>query len=195
MKKILIFVSNGFESLELAPFLDVFGWNNIISKFCINPIIVSLGERVKATWNLEIIPEIDLKREKIKVDEYEALVIPGGFGKAGYFNDIQTDEFKSLLYEFQREKKMIVGICTGALALAINGVLKDIPATTYLLDNERYFSQLGRYGAIPVKEEIVKSGNIITSSGPNTAIKVAFYLLESLTSKENRERVEKEMGF
>ncbi|MBP9510776.1 MAG: DJ-1 family protein, partial [Fusobacteriaceae bacterium] len=58
-----------------------------------------------------------------------------------------------------------------------------------------YFNQLFESDAIPTKEEIVIDGRIITSSGPSTALKTAFYLLESLTNKENALLVKKEMGF
>ncbi|WP_047381953.1 DJ-1/PfpI family protein [uncultured Cetobacterium sp.] len=195
MKKILIFVSNGFETLELAPFLDVFGWNNIVGNKKIFSTICALHDELNATWNLKIVPEINLRTTELPLNEFDALVIPGGFGKAGFFNDIQSHELKSLLNHFILNKKVVIGICTGSLAIAIHGFLKNIPATTYLLDNERYFKQLKQYGAIPISEDIVISDNIITSSGPSTAIDVAFYLLKKFTDEENCKIVKKNMGF
>lgn len=195
MKKILIFVSNGFESLELSPFIDVFGWNNIVGNKRIYPTICAIHDELNATWNLKIIPEINLSKVPLNLDEFHALVIPGGFGKAGFFNDIQSEILNSLLNHFISNKKTIIGICTGALAIGIHGYLKNIPATTYLLDNERYFKQLERYNAIPVKKDIVISNNIITSSGPSTAIDLAFYLLEKLSDKQNCILVKKNMNF
>ncbi|MGL5703208.1 MAG: DJ-1/PfpI family protein, partial [Cetobacterium sp.] len=152
-------------------------------------------DELNATWNLKIVPEINLKTTNLSLDEFDALVIPGGFGKAGFFNDIQADELKSLLNYFILNKKIVIGICTGALAIAIHGFLKNIPATTYLLDNERYFKQLKTYGAIPVQEDIVISDNIITSSGPSTALDVAFHLLKEFTDEKNCKIVKKNMGF
>ena len=195
MKKILIFVSNGFESLELSPFIDIFGWNNIVGNKKIFPTICAIHDEVYATWNLKIIPEVNLTNNSIDLNEFQALVIPGGFGKAGFFNDIQSEVLKSLLNHFILNKKIVIGICTGALAIGIHGFLKNIPATTYLLDNNRYFNQLEKYGAKSIRENIVIWENIITSSGPNTAIEVAFYLLEILTDKENCIVVKKNMGF
>ena len=195
MKKILIFASNGFESLELSPFIDIFGWNNIVGNKKIFPTICAIHDEVYATWNLKIIPEVNLTNNSIDLNEFQALVIPGGFGKAGFFNDIQSELLKSLLNHFILNKKIVIGICTGALALGIHGFLKNIPATTYLLDNNRYFNQLEKYGAKSTRENIVIWENIITSSGPNTAIEVAFYLLEILTDKENCIVVKKNMGF
>lgn len=195
MKKILIFVSNGFESLELSPFIDVFGWNNIVGNKKVFPTICAIHDEVYATWNLKIIPEVNLSSVSLDLDEYDSLIIPGGFGKAGYFNDIQSEILKSLLNHFILNKKIVIGICTGALAIGIHGFLKDISATTYLLDNKRYFKQLEKYGANSLEQDIVISNNIITSSGPSTAIQVAFYLLETLTDRANCIVVKKNMGF
>lgn len=195
MKKILIFVSNGFESLELSPFIDVFGWNNIVGNKKVFPTVCAIHDEVYATWNLKIIPEVNLSSVSLDLDEYDSLIIPGGFGKAGYFNDIQSEILKSLLNHFILNKKIVIGICTGALAIGIHGFLKDISATTYLLDNKRYFKQLEKYGANSLEQDIVISNNIITSSGPSTAIQVAFYLLETLTDRANCIVVKKNMGF
>lgn len=195
MKKILIFVSNGFESLELSPFIDVFGWNNIVGNKKVFPTICAIHDEIYATWNLKIIPEVNLSSVSLDLDEYDSLIIPGGFGKAGYFNDIQSEILKSLLNHFILNKKIVIGICTGALAIGIHGFLKDISATTYLLDNKRYFKQLEKYGANSLEQDIVISNNIITSSGPSTAIQVAFYLLETLTDRANCIVVKKNMGF
>lgn len=195
MKKILIFTSNGFESLELSPFIDIFGWNNIVGNKKIFPTICAIHDEISATWNLKIVPEVNLLKTPIDLDEFCALIIPGGFGKAGFFIDIQSEALKSLLNHFILNKKIIIGVCTGALAIGIHGFLKNILATTYLLDNNRYFNQLEKYEAISTRENIVVSDNIITSSGPATAIDLAFYLLERLTDKENCIIVKKNMGF
>lgn len=195
MKKFLIFVSSGFESLELSPFIDTFGWNNVINKEKIFPVLCSIKEHIKSSWVLEIKTNVNLKSCQIDINEYEALVIPGGFGMNGYFEDIQTPEFKNLVQQFLDKQKIVIGICTGSLALAINGFLENIPATTYLLDNKRYFNQLEKYSAIPVEENIVYSENIVTSSGPSTAIPLSFYLLEQLSSREKMEKVKFNMGF
>lgn len=193
MKKILLLFCNGVELMELSPFIDVFGWNNVISKQKIEVITTSSSDIVKSTWNISLKPETSI--ENIVVCEYDALVVPGGFGMGGYFDSIKEEGVKDLISNFARNKKLILGICTGAIALGEAGVLKNIKATTYRLENKRYFKQLTNYEAIPVDEDIVFSSNIITSSSPATAIPLAFYLLEVLTSIENTLIIKKNMGF
>ena len=75
------------------------------------------------------------------------------------------------------------------------GILKDKRATTYFLDNKRYFSQLEKFGAVPVCETIVCDKNIFTTANPESALIMGFILLGILTSKENMKKVAFNMGY
>lgn len=195
MKKILILISQGVEILEVSPFIDIFGWNMVVGKKNTTTTTTSIHDIIYCTWNLKIFPQLNLKKENIDLEEYDALVIPGGFGKAGFFNDMKDSIFKNVIQHFNEKNKIIVGVCTGVIPLGEAGILKGRKATTYLLDNERYFSQLEKYGAIPVREEIVEDENLITCSGPKNALETAFLLLEKFSDKENCNIVKKNMCF
>lgn len=195
MKNILLLISQGVEILEVSPFIDVFGWNMIVGKKDTFLTTCSFHDIINCTWNIKILPEVNLKDTKLNLEIYDALIIPGGFGKAGFFNDMKTTEFQDIIKYFHSQNKIILGVCTGVISLGESGILKNRKATTYLLDNDRYFRQLLNFGAIPIREEIVIDGNIITSSAPKNALETAFILLEKLTSKENMEKVKYNMGF
>ena len=195
MKKILILISQGVEILEVSPFIDIFGWNMVVGKKNTITTTVSIHDIIYCTWNLKIFPQLNLKKENIDLEEYDALVIPGGFGKAGFFNDMKDSIFKNIIQHFNEKNKIIVGVCTGVIPLGEAGILKGRKATTYLLDNERYFSQLEKYRAIPIREEIVEDENLITCSGPKNALETAFLLLEKFSDKENCNIVKKNMCF
>ena len=195
MKKILILISQGVEILEVSPFIDIFGWNMVVGKKNTITTTTSIHDIIYCTWNLKIFPQLNLKKESIDLEEYDALVIPGGFGKAGFFNDMKDSIFKNVIQHFNEKNKIIVGVCTGVIPLGEAGILKGRKATTYLLDNERYFSQLEKYGAIPISEEIVEDENLITCSGPKNALETAFLLLEKFSDKENCNIVKKNMCF
>ena len=195
MKKILILISQGVEILEVSPFIDIFGWNMVVGKKNTTTTTTSIHDIIYCTWNLKIFPQLNLKKENIDLEEYDALVIPGGFGKAGFFKDMKDSIFKNVIQHFNEKNKIIVGVCTGVIPLGEAGILKGRKATTYLLDNERYFSQLEKYGAIPISEEIVEDENLITCSGPKNALETAFLLLEKFSDKENCNIVKKNMCF
>jgi 4-methyl-5(b-hydroxyethyl)-thiazole monophosphate biosynthesis len=80
------------------------------------------------------------------------------------------------------------------LPLGKSGVLVGRKATTYN-GNPVRMETLKSFGASVISEPIVISENIITSWNPSTAADVAFWLLEKLTSPEQRAFVSKLMGF
>ncbi len=193
MKKILLLLSDGFEALEASSFTDVFGWNNTIGSKDTLLITASVKPKIRSTWNFEVITEENLGN--ISAADYEALVIPGGFGSAGFFRDTKLKIFQEKIREFYSMDRYLVGVCTGVIPLLESGILKGKRATTYLLDNDRYFKQIERNGALPVRKDIVVYDNIITSSAPGSAVEVAFILLELLTSKKNASHIREAMGF
>ena len=192
-KKILLFLAQGFEEYEASVFTDVIGWSRVYGNEPVDLVTSGLRPEIKCTWNFIVRPELEF--EKINVQEFDALAIPGGFEKAGYYQDAYDERFLNLIREFDNQGKIIASICVAALPIAKSGVLKGRKATTYdLLDGVRR-KQLADLGAEVQDESIVIDKNIITSTGPSTAIDVAFILLEMLTDKENVKVVKKYMRF
>jgi len=193
MKKVLLFLANGFEAYEAGVFTDVLGWSRAFGDIPVEVTTVGRHPKLKCTWNFTVIPEIQI--DEVDVKDYDALAIPGGFDKAGFYEDAYHEDFLKLVRAFNEEKKIIASVCVGALPLGKSGILKRRKATTYhLLDGIRR-KQLTEFGAEVLDQHLVIDGNIITSSSPAAALDVAFRLLEMLTSKENCEKVKKCMGF
>ena len=197
MKKIAVFLFEGAELFEIATFTDLFGWNNIVGLKEFRDIkveTISYKESIKCTWGGKIKVEKVITEENIgKFFDYDILVIPGGFGKANFFEGKNNEIFKKLIKYFSENNKIIVAICSAVINLLETTYIKDKKVTTYLLDNKRYFNQLKNYNIIPVEEEIVIDDNLFTCSGPGNALEMSFKLLEKLTSSENLEIVKKNM--
>ena len=194
MKKIAIFLFEGAELFEIASFTDVFGWNNVVGLKEFRDIkveTISYKESIKCTWGGS------LKVEKLITEEnffdYDALIIPGGFGKANFFKDNDNKIFKELIKYFVENNKIIAAICSAVINLLETTYIKDKKVTTYLLDNKRYFNQLKNYNIIPIEKEIVIDNNLLTCSGPGNALDLAFRLLEKMTSKENLKLIKENM--
>jgi len=192
-KKVLLFLSQGFEEYEAAVFTDVIGWSRAFGTESVDLVTTGIRPSIKCTWNFVVRPELDFN--KIKIEDFDALAIPGGFEKAGFYEDAYDERFLNLIRDFDKHGKIIASVCVAALPVAKSGVLKNRNATTYdLLDGKRR-KQLAEFGAIVKDERIVIDENIITSTGPATAVDVAFILLEMLTDKENVKAVKKCMRF
>ncbi len=193
MKKVLLFLAQGFEAYEASVFTDIMGWSRSFGNEPVDLITTALRPELICTWNLIVRPELDF--EKVKVQDFDALAIAGGFEKAGFYEDAYDDRLLNLIREFDKQGKVIAAICVSALPVGKSGVLKGRKATTYdILDGVRR-KQLAEFGAVVQDESIVVDKNIITSTGPSTALDVAFKLLEILTSSENVAIVKKYMRF
>lgn len=193
MKRVLVLLSDGFEAFEAAAFTDVLGWASAFGAEPIEVVTAGLHSRLKSTFALEVMPMIQLI--DVRADDFDAVAIPGGFEKAGYYQDAYSPEFLDTIRKFAALGKPIASICVGALPVGRSGVLKGRPATTYhLLDGKRR-RELAEMGAMVVDASLVRDGNIITSNSPATAADVAFALLEDLTSRDNALTVRRWMGF
>ena len=189
MKKIVIFLFEGAELFEIASFTDVFGWNNVVGLKEFRDIkveTISYKESIKCTWGGELRAEKIITEDNVEdFFDYDALIIPGGFGKANFFKDKDNEIFKKLIKYFSENNKIIVAICSAVIKLLESTYIRGKKVTTYLLDNKRYFNQLKNYNVIPIEEEIVEDNNLFTCSGPGNALELSFRLLEKLTSNEN----------
>lgn len=193
MKKVLLLLANGFEEYEASAFTDVLGWSRVFGNIPVEVVTAGRHSKLKCTWNFTVVPQ-KLLRE-INIDEYDALAIPGGFEKAGFYKDAYSEDFLEIIREFHKKDKIIASICVAALPLGKSGILEGRKATTYHLLGGKKRRELAEFGAKVLDKDIVIDKNIITSTGPATAINVAFTLLELLTDKENCNKVRKLMGF
>lgn len=194
MKKIILFLFEGVELLEVASFTDVFGWNNIVGTKDIILETVSYKEYVKCSWGGEL--KVDTVIDNSNIENffsYDALVVPGGFGKYNFFKDKDNASFRQIVEYFYSNDKYIVAICSAVLNLLSTDIIKNREVTTYLLDNKRYFNQLKNYDIFPIENEICVDKNLFTCSGAGNAITLSLILLEKLSSTENREIVAKNM--
>ncbi len=107
----------------------------------------------------------------------DILLIPGGFGVDAILND---SEILAWIREAHTTSRWTVSVCSGALLLAVSGILKGCRATTHW--NRK--AQLAQYDVVIENARYVKEGKIITAAGVSAGIDMALYLL-SLTVNEN----------
>jgi len=190
-KKVLLFLAQGFEALEASAFTDVFGWSRESGIEPVDLVTTGLRPTITCYWNLIVQPELPF--DTIRVDDYDALAIPGGAGDAGFYVDAYDERFLELIREFDRKGKFIASICVGALPVGKSGVLNNRNATTWDLNDGARHNQLAVFGVNVLDEPLVVDNNIITSTGPATSLDVAFKLLELLTDSKNVTEVKRNM--
>ena len=77
MKKVLLFLANGFEAYEASVFTDVLGWSGNFGGIPAEVTTTGRHRKLKCTWNFTVIPEIQI--DEVDPKDYAALAIPGGF--------------------------------------------------------------------------------------------------------------------
>lgn len=192
-KKVLILLAQGFEAFEAAVFTDVLGWAGTVCRLPVRAVTAGLRSSVDCAWNLRVVPEMLIPA--VQAEEFSALVVPGGFGGAGYFKDAFAPKLLEVIDKFHGFGKPVAGLCVGALALGRAGILKGRRAVTYHREGGMWRSQLASMGACVVNEPVVCDGNVITCTSPAAAAEAAFMLLEMLVGREGRLSVEVQMGF
>jgi protein deglycase len=182
-KRVLLLLADGFEPLEAAGFTDVLGWANIDGEEPIELVSAGLRPLLRATFGFSVVP--DALVGDLDLDGFDALAVPGGFEGAGFYGDALSEEFTGVIARFVRAGKPVASVCVASLALGAAGVLRGRRATTYHQVGGRRKAQLEGYGAVFVDRPVIVEGALITSTGPGTAVEVAFALLELLTSQAN----------
>ncbi len=190
-KRVLLLLADGFEPLEAAGFTDVLGWANIDGEEPIELVSAGLRSPLKATFGFSVIPQALVG--DLDLDSFDAVAVPGGFEGAGFYEDALSQRFSDIIRRFSDKQQPVASVCVASLSLGAAGVLKGRRATIYHQTGGKRRAQLEDYGAKFVDEAVVVDGMFITSTGPGTAIEVAFELLSVLTSQENSNHIRKLM--
>ena len=191
---ILLFCNKGFETMEFAPFVDVFGWARNDFHYDIDVVTCGFSKVITSTFGIPV--TVDRTFDEICIEDYDTLAIPGGFEEFGFYEEAYDERFLDLSREFDRQNKYIASICVGALPIGKSGVLLGRNATTYHLSDGNRQRQLASFGVHVIPDQrIVRDRNIITSFCPETAADVAFQLLSCLVGEEKAKVVAAAMGY
>lgn len=116
MKKVLLFLAEGFEIYEASAFIDVIGWNKIEGDKTTELYSCGLKKNVPSTFSQEV--KVDFIIDEIDTKNFAALAIPGGFEDYNFYKEAFDKRFLALIKKFHSEGKIIASICTGALPIA-----------------------------------------------------------------------------
>ncbi|MFA6940218.1 MAG: DJ-1 family glyoxalase III [Clostridiaceae bacterium] len=168
MKKVIVFLADGFEEIEALAAVDILRRANIKTDIC------SVGgEYVRGAHDITV--KADFKICNIK-DEYDMIVLPGGM--PGTLNLMENKQLINLIKEYNKRNKFIAAICAAPKVLNKADVLSGKKVTSYpgALDNMS--------GFIYSEDQVVTNGNIITSRGPGTAVEFALKIVNILQGKD-----------
>ncbi len=135
------------------------------------PVVSATGLRLTPDLIYEACPQFDV------------ICVPGGVG----INPLLADDATLAFLRRQAEgARFTTSVCTGALVLGAAGLLRGRRATTHWASHDL----LAAFGAIPVRERVVRDGGLMTGGGVTAGIDFALTLVAELAGREVAEAIQ-----
>lgn len=153
MKKVAILVEDMYQVLEVwYPYFR-------LREEGIETVLVGTGSKkeYKSKEGYPVAEEASI--DKVKIQDFDAVVIPGGFAP-----DIlrRYPKVNNFVKELFNAGKVVASICHGGWVLVSAGILKGKKATSFSAIKD----DMVNAGAIFLDQEVVVDGNLITSRNP-----------------------------
>lgn len=158
MKKAVILTADKFEDMEVyVPMfrLREAGWKVDVAAPAKEVISGENGYQL----------EPDVKIADVRPDNYDLLLIPGGFPDGAPATVRKTKEALEITREFFKKNKPVASICHGPWTLASAGVISGRHLTSYWHDGVP--EDVKKAGGIWEDKEVVVDGNLVTSRWPD----------------------------
>lgn len=182
MKRVLMFLATGFEEIEAITVVDILRRSQIKVDLC----SIDSDAYVEGSHGIKVFSDVML--ENINIEDYDALVTPGGMpGSTNLRDDNRVIDALKKFYD--REDKLIASICASPIVLKAAGISPNIKGTSYpAFRNEVNYANY-------IKEPVVMDKNVITSMGPATALHFAFRIVAELLGEEYASELEESTLF
>ncbi|OJA47678.1 dimethylglycine dehydrogenase [Burkholderia ubonensis] len=118
----------------------------------------------------------------------DVICIPGGTGITDLLSDRETIDF---VRERSAAARYVTSVCTGALLLGAAGLLCGRRATTHWA----FHALLEPLGAVPVRERVVRDGNLFTGGGVTAGIDFALTIAAELAGNEEAQAIQLELEY
>jgi protein deglycase len=175
---VLLFLGSGFEDLEAVTVLDACGWTSYRDHLTDVQVTVT-GLHPEIQGRFGVILKADVPFEALVASDYDAIVLPGGFGSHGY-DEVYDERIYALLRAIYEQGGIVVTMCIGILPVAEAGLVEGKCATTYPYSSHDNMEQLRQGGARTSQDLVVSDDRIISCRGPVQSLEIALLLLESL---------------
>jgi transcriptional regulator GlxA family with amidase domain len=177
-----------FDEITLLDFIGIYDPISRLKSMGYLPdltwdICAYSDKNVTDSFGLELVPAIIKK----SLANYDAVIIPGGFGT-------RELQFDSEFIEWIKTAELVqhkISICTGSLLLGAAGYLTDKKATTHFQEYE----SLKPYCKEVVKARIVEDDDVITAGAVSASIDLGLYLCEKWAGQNAKDEIRKKMDY
>ena len=180
MKKISIFLTEGFETVEAFAVID------ILRRAGVTVDIISITDSLDVVSSQKIAVKAEYTLIGFDFSDTDMIYLIGGPGVKSYE---KNETVLSIIKDFYNKNKRIAAICAAPSVLGHLGILEGKKATCF----PGYEKDL--YGAQVVAEKVVTDGNITTAIGMGASLEMGFELVRILVGEEMKDKIEKSTQF
>ena len=182
MKKVYVFLADGFEDVEALIPVDV------LRRGGVDVTIVSISDFPLVTSAHGVNIEADIMFEQGDFSDADLIFLPGGMPGASNLFD-HKGVCKVVVDQFAAGKKVAAICAAPGVVLGQLGILEGKKATCYpgfeqMLDGATYTADL-----------VTVDGNVTTAEGPAAAFPFAYDLLAQLVDKKTSDQIAEGMRF
>ncbi|MFH0846543.1 MAG: type 1 glutamine amidotransferase domain-containing protein [Chloroflexota bacterium] len=175
-KRIAILAEDDFEDLELTEPLRA------MKDAGARVVIVGSGSKSSYRGKRGTITvTVDATADKVKADDFDAIIIPGGYAPDKMR---LSQSMIDLVRKAYGGGRLIAAVCHGPQLLISANIVKGMRLTSW----PSVALDLRNAGAIWVDEPVVRDGNIITSRKPADLPKFNKAIIEALISNHESSR-------
>ncbi len=163
---------NAVTWLKKRSFMESLTWDYCSDK---EEVTDDRGMRIKAD---RVLPHLS---------EYDLVFIPGGMGTRRLADDVAFVDW----IRTAQDVRYKTSVCTGALLLGAAGFTRDKTITT----NPLVLDLLRPYCKEVVLSRAMRDGDVYTGGGITASIDLGLFMVETLTSKETAQEIQKLMDY
>lgn len=175
MKKVCVFLADGFEMIEGLTTVDV------LRRAGVEVDTVSIQETKTVTASHGISLQADKMFDEVDYTEKDMIVLPGG--SVGTENLDAHEGVKEVVRQFIKASKYVAAICAAPGILGKMGYLEGKKAVSHPSMTQFL------YGADVQNSPAVRDGYIITGRAMAASLEFALLILESLEGKAAVDKV------
>ena len=178
--RVLIIATDGFEEWELfgpRKILQDRGAEVVLASLKLDPIQATVHDQPGKTI------EPDLTVDDVNVDDFDALILPGGVRNPDQLR--LHGNVIAVVRLFAEQGKPIGAICHGPWLLVEADLLRGRTATSW----PSIRTDLRNAGAIVVDEAVVTDGNIVTSRKPDDVEPFTNALIDLIENEPEAETI------
>jgi 4-methyl-5(b-hydroxyethyl)-thiazole monophosphate biosynthesis len=174
-KRVLVPLAEGFEEIEATAVVDVLrraGVEVVLAGLRPGPVTGSHGIALQTDATLDEVDPLG----------FDLIALPGGM--PGTIHLMEDERVLAAVRTLHESGKTVAAVCAAPMVLARAGVVAGVPVTSHPSVREK----LGD-ADVRADPRVVRSGRVVTSQGPGTAIEFALELVRELRGAEKADEL------